>query len=101
MGDFIEKHIFPGGELVHLSRVSEHLAGGGLELVDAENLRPHCARTLWAWSEALERQLERARLLTDDATVRAYRLYLAGCAMCFERGWLSIYQLLAVRPDGP
>ncbi len=46
MGDFIEKHIFPGGELVHLSRVSEHLAGGGLELVDAENLRPHCARTL-------------------------------------------------------
>jgi cyclopropane-fatty-acyl-phospholipid synthase len=100
MGDFIEKHIFPGGELVHVSKVARGLSLGGLELLDAENLRPHYARTLWAWSEALERQLEPARALTNDATVRAYRLYLAGCAMSFERGWLSLYQLLASRPDG-
>ncbi|MBL0088819.1 MAG: class I SAM-dependent methyltransferase [Ideonella sp.] len=100
MGDFIEEHIFPGGELVHVSRVAQCLASGGLELVDAENLRPHYARTLWAWSDALERQLDRARELTNDATVRAYRLYLAGCAMSFERGWLSLFQLLATRPNG-
>jgi cyclopropane-fatty-acyl-phospholipid synthase len=100
MGHFIEKHIFPGGELVHVSRAAEALARGGLELLDAENLRPHYARTLWAWSDALEAQLERARALTTEATVRAYRLYLAGSAMCFERGWLSLYQLLAARPDG-
>ena len=37
---------------------------------------------------------------TSEATVRAYRMYLAGCAMSFERGWLSLYQLLAARP-GP
>jgi cyclopropane-fatty-acyl-phospholipid synthase len=100
MGDFIEKHIFPGGELVHVSRAAYSLAEGGLELLDAENLRPHYARTLWAWSAALERQLGRARALTNEATVRAYRLYLAGAAMCFERGWLSLHQLLAARPDG-
>jgi len=100
MGDFIERHIFPGGELVHVSNVARSLASGGLELVDAENLRPHYARTLWAWSDALEQQLDRARALTNEATVRAYRLYLAGCAMSFERGWLSLYQLLATRPDG-
>lgn len=99
MGDFIEKHIFPGGELVHVAQVAQSLAAGGLELLDAENLRPHYARTLWAWSDALERQLDTARGLTSDATVRAYRLYLAGSAMCFERGWLSLYQLLAARPD--
>jgi cyclopropane-fatty-acyl-phospholipid synthase len=99
MGDFIEKHIFPGGELVHVARAVEEMARCGLELVDAENLRPHYARTLWAWSDQLEHQLERARALTDDKTVRAYRLYLAGSAMCFERGWLSLYQLLAARPD--
>lgn len=99
MGDFIERHIFPGGELVHVSRAIEALAGSGLELVDAENLRPHYARTLWAWSDRLERELDRARALTDEATVRAYRLYLAGSALCFERGWLSLYQLLAMRPD--
>ncbi len=100
MGDFIEKHIFPGGELVHVSRVAQALAAGGLELVDAENLRPHYARTLWAWSEGLEGQLDQARALTNDATVRAYRLYLAGCAMCFERGWLALYQLLGAHADG-
>ena len=32
--------------------------------------------------------------------LRAYRLYLAGCAMSFERGWISLHQMLATRPDG-
>jgi cyclopropane-fatty-acyl-phospholipid synthase len=99
MGQFIERRIFPGGELVHVSHAAESLARSGLELLDAENLRPHYARTLWAWSDALEQQLARARMLTDETTVRAYRLYLAGSAMCFEHGWLSLYQLLAARPD--
>lgn len=99
MGRFIEKRIFPGGELVHVSQAAESLSRSGLELLDAENLRPHYARTLWAWSDALEAQLARAREFTSEATVRAYRLYLAGSAMCFERGWLSLYQMLAARPD--
>lgn len=100
IGDFIDRHIFPGGELVHVSRAAQALARGGLELVDVENLRPHYARTLWAWSTGLESQLDAARALTGDATVRAYRLYLAGSAMSFERGWLGLYQMLAARPDG-
>ena len=100
LSDFIEKHIFPGGELVHVSVAARGLALGGLEMLDAENLRPHYARTLWHWSDALESHLEHARALTDEATVRAYRLYLAGSAMSFERGWLALYQLLAARPDG-
>jgi len=65
-----------------------------------ENLRPHYARTLWEWSRSLEDQLPQARELVGESTLRAYRLYLAGSAMSFERGWLSIYQLLASRPDG-
>jgi cyclopropane-fatty-acyl-phospholipid synthase len=99
MGTFIEKHIFPGGELMHVTRAIEGLSRAGLELLDAENLRPHYARTLWAWSDNLEQHLDAARALTNEATVRAYRLYLAGSAMCFERGWLALYQLLATRPD--
>ena len=100
MGDFIEKYIFPGGELEHVSEVSKALAEGGLELLDAENLRPHYARTLWAWSDGLEAHLDQARAVTNERTVRAYRLYLAGCAMSFERGWISLFQLLASRPSG-
>lgn len=100
LGDFIDQHIFPGGELVHVSEVAHHMADGGLELLDAENLRPHYARTLWSWSDALEQRLDEAAALVSEPTLRAYRMYLAGSAMAFERGWLSIYQLLASRPDG-
>lgn len=100
LSEFIETHIFPGGELVHVSEQARSLSASGLELLDAENLRPHYARTLWDWSHALESQLDRARELAGEASVRAYRLYLAGSAMAFERGWLSLNQLLVSRPDG-
>jgi len=101
MGDFIERFIFPGGELTHISHVLRHLGQGGLEALDVENLRPHYARTLWAWSDGLEDQLDAARkILTGEQgerSLRAYRLYLAGCAMGFEQGWISLHQVLAQR----
>jgi cyclopropane-fatty-acyl-phospholipid synthase len=100
LGDFIEKYIFPGGELEHVSHVIEQTADAGLEPVDVESQRPHYAKTLWAWSDALEAQLDGARKLTTDTVLRAYRLYLAGSAMCFERGWLSLHQMLCARRTG-
>jgi cyclopropane-fatty-acyl-phospholipid synthase len=108
MGDFIGKYIFPGGELLHPSLVLRDLAVSGLEMVDVENLRPHYARTLWAWSDALEERLDEARAVLEKthgpdgggAVLRAYRLYLSGCAMCFEHGWIALHQILATRPDG-
>ncbi len=107
LGQFIQKYIFPGGELLHASKVLEEMALAGLETVDCENLRPHYARTLWHWSDALESRLDEA-LVTLKADrnssqaakiLRAYRLYLAGSAMCFEQGWLALHQMLATRPD--
>ena len=100
VGNFIERYIFPGGELVHASRVLEVMAEQGLEALDVENLRPHYARTLWAWSDRLEAQLDEARRIAGERVVRAYRLYLAGSAMGFERGWMALHQMLAARPDG-
>ncbi len=100
IGDFIERYIFPGGELLHLSHVLQVMADAGLEALDVENLRPHYARTLWAWSDALESQLEAARQVSADSVVRAYRLYLAGSAMSFEQGWISLHQMLAAHPSG-
>ena len=100
IGEFIERYIFPGGELLHLSRVLATMAEAGWEAVDVENLRPHYARTLWAWSDALEAHLPEARRLTTEAVVRAYRLYLSSSAMAFERGWISLHQVLAAKPSG-
>jgi cyclopropane-fatty-acyl-phospholipid synthase len=100
IGSFIERHIFPGGELLHVSHVLEAMADAGWEMLDVENLRPHYARTLWAWSDMLEAQLEPARALTSEAVLRAWRLYLAGSAIAFERGWMSLHQILAARPTG-
>lgn len=110
MGDFIEKYIFPGGELLHVTHVLRETAAAGLEMVDTENLRPHYARTLWAWSDALESQLDKAREVLKgsggrqgenaERILRAYRLYLAGSAMSFEQGWISLHQMLSTKPDG-
>lgn len=108
MGEFIGKYIFPGGELLHASLVLRHMATAGLEMVDTENLRPHYARTLWAWSDALEARLQEAQAVLEGThgpegagtVLRAYRLYLSGCAMTFEQGWIALHQMLATRPDG-
>lgn len=107
MGDFIEKYIFPGGELEHISTVLRDEARGGLEMVDTENLRPHYAKTLWAWSDGLESRLDEAREVLGrtlgpeqvERTLRAYRLYLAGSALAFEQGWIALHQVLAIRPQ--
>ena len=108
LGEFIERYIFPGGELLHVSQLLQHTAQAGLEMVDTENLRPHYARTLWAWSDALESQLDAARAMLvaqaglerGEKTLRAYRLYLAGTALGFEQGWMALHQMLSIRPDG-
>lgn len=103
MGEFIEKYIFPGGELTHVSNVLKAAASGGLESVDMENLRPHYARTLWAWSDMLEARLPEAMHILQGEqgarSLRAYRLYLAGCAMAFEQGWIELHQVLATTPS--
>lgn len=108
MGEFIGRYIFPGGELLHISAVLHDVGLAGLEMVDTENLRPHYARTLWSWSDALEAQLPQATAILReqagperaDKALRAYRLYLAGSAMGFERGWMALHQMLLTHPDG-
>ena len=100
LGDFMERYIFPGGELLHVSHVLGATSEAGLEAVDVESLRPHYAKTLWAWSDGLESHLAQARSVTSETVVRAYRLYLAGSASAFERAWISLHQMLCARRTG-
>lgn len=96
-GDFIDRYVFPDGELPHVSLAIRELSASGLELTDAESLRRHYARTLWLWSDAFEANLPKLVELAGEQRTRIWRMYLAGCAYAFAHGWLNIYQLQAVR----
>ena len=98
MGDFVEEYVFPGGELAHVSRVIEGLAAQGLEVVDGEALREHYARTLWHWVDRLESNADVARAEVGEEKFRVWRIYMAGSAHAFDRGWMSLWQLLAGKP---
>ena len=98
IGTFVDEYVFPGGELVHVSRVIREMATQGLETWDAECLRPHYAKTLWEWVARLEAKSARARELVGERRYRIWRIYMAGSAYAFERGWISIFQLLGVKP---
>ena len=98
MGDFVERYVFPGGELVHIAQVSEAMSRQNLECWDMECLRPHYAKTLWHWVERLEARQDEARRMVGEDRFRIWRIYMAGSAYAFERGWISVFQVLAARP---
>jgi cyclopropane-fatty-acyl-phospholipid synthase len=100
-GEFIEKYVFPHGELPHLSLVVKEMGAAGLEVMDVETLRLHYAKTLSHWSQRLEANLDAARAHSGDKRLRIWRVYLAGCAHAFERNWVTIQQVLAVKPQDP
>ncbi|SDS41325.1 C17 cyclopropane fatty acid synthase CfaB [Pseudomonas fuscovaginae UPB0736] len=97
-GDFIDRYVFPNGELPHLSMISAAVSEVGLEVVDVESLRLHYAKTLNQWSQRLENNLDAAARLVPEKALRIWRLYLAGCAYAFEKGWINLHQILAVKP---
>lgn len=98
-GDFIDRYVFPDGELPHVSLAIRELSQAGLELVDAESLRRHYALTCGHWSDAFERHIAELERLAGPQRARIWRVYLAGCAHAFAKGWINIYQLLAIRPE--
>ena len=98
IGEFVEDYVFPGGQLTHVSRVIEGMGREGLECVDAEALREHYAKTLWSWVDRLEANSDTARKEVGEERFRVWRIYMAGSAHAFDRGWLSLWQLLGGKP---
>ena len=100
-GRFIDRYVFPQGELPHIGTVLTTLQRGGLEPVDIENLRRHYARTLQCWSEAFEARTERLQSLVDDRTWRVWRMYLVGSQWAFEHDEIALFQVLCRRAGQP
>jgi cyclopropane-fatty-acyl-phospholipid synthase len=94
-GEFIDQLVFPGGEVPHISRVLYEVAGAGLEILDVEDLRPHYPKTLLHWVRRLEAERVRAIEAAGEQRYRIWRMYMAAMACAFDRGWLSVCQVLA------
>ena len=99
VSQFMDKYVFPNTELPNLHLIVREMATQNFEVYDVESLRPHYARTLALWSRRLEEQLDIARKLVGDKTVRVWRVYLAGSSHGFAQGWLNVYQVLASYQD--
>ncbi len=95
--DFMDKYVFPNGEIPHLWRLVREMAGQNLEVLDVENLRPHYAQTLIHWVRRLEAHKEEAVAMVGDKRYRIWAIYMAGCAYAFWRNWSALHQVLAVK----
>jgi len=95
--EYIERYVFPHGELPHVSLTLKEMCAAGLEPVDVENLRRHYALTLTHWAERFEAASEQLRQIAGDKRWRIWRMYLAGCAYAFGHEWMALHQILAVK----
>ncbi|MFL6153904.1 MAG: class I SAM-dependent methyltransferase [Ornithinibacter sp.] len=97
---FIDRYVFPDGELHPVATMVDVLESAGFEVRDVESLREHYAHTLRAWVANLEQHWDEAVRLSSPGRARIWRLYMAGSALAFQSNRLGVNQVLAVRP-GP
>src|SRR5215472_12457384 len=95
---FIDRYVFPDGELVPLHISLGAAERSGFEVRDVESFREHYALTLHHWVQRLETHAEEARRITGEATYRIWRLYMAASEHRFRSGQLNVYQMLLARP---
>ncbi|WP_017606110.1 SAM-dependent methyltransferase [Nocardiopsis alkaliphila] len=97
---FINRYVFPDGELEGPGRIQVAMNDNGFEIRHQENLREHYALTLRHWGANLERHWEEAVAEVGEGTARVWRLYMAGCVLGFERDVVQLHQILGVKLDG-
>ena len=96
--EFIDRYVFPDGELAPVGNTVSLLEQAGFEVRDLESIREHYALTLRAWVTNLERNWDEAVRLVTPARARIWRLYMAASAVAFEQNGIGVNQILAVRP---
>jgi cyclopropane-fatty-acyl-phospholipid synthase len=92
---FVNRYVFPDGELHEVGRVVSAIQRAGFEVRHVESLREHYALTLRRWVANLERNWAQAVAEAGEGRARVWRLYMAGSAINFEAGRTNIHQVLA------
>jgi cyclopropane-fatty-acyl-phospholipid synthase len=98
-GGFIDRYVFPDGELTGAGRIITEAQDAGLEVLHEENLRPHYAMTLRDWCANLVEHWDEAVAEVGLGTARVWGLYMAGSRLGFERNVVQLHQVLAVKVD--
>jgi cyclopropane-fatty-acyl-phospholipid synthase len=98
---FISRYVFPDGELHPVTDVMSAMQGTELEVRDVESLREHYPLTLRRWAANLSAHRAEAIAEVGEERERVWRLYLAACALAFEDGDITVYQVLAARSGAP
>ena len=98
-GGFIDRYVFPDGELTGSGRIITEMQNVGLEVMHEENLRHHYALTLRDWSANLVEHWDEAVAEVGLATAKVWGLYMAGSRLGFESNVVQLHQVLAVKID--
>ncbi len=99
-GSFIDRYVFPDGELTGSGKIISKLQDiGGMEVVHEENIRDHYAMTLRDWNRNLVEHWDEAVAEVGDGTARLWGLYMAGCRIGFERDIVQLHHVLATKLD--
>jgi cyclopropane-fatty-acyl-phospholipid synthase len=96
-GGFINRYVFPDGELEGVGKIISVLQDSGLEVRHEENFREHYARTCLAWSKNLDAHWDEAVAEVGEGRARVWRLYLAGSSLGFDQRRIELHQVLAVK----
>ncbi len=98
-GAFIDRYVFPDGELTGSGTIITAAEDAGFEVMHAENLRMHYARTLAHWNDNLVEHWDACVEEVGIGTARVWGLYMAACRVGFERNEVQLAQVLGVRVD--
>lgn len=96
---FINRYVFPDGELEGPGYVQMQMNDAGFEIRHQENLREHYARTLTGWCRNLDEHWDEAVAEVGEGTARVWRVYMAGCVLGFNQNWIQLHQTLGVKLD--
>jgi cyclopropane-fatty-acyl-phospholipid synthase len=96
-GGFIDRYVFPDGELTGSGRIITEMQDVGFEVLHEENLRQHYAMTLRDWCANLVAHWDEAVEEVGLGTARVWGLYMAGSRVGFEHNAIQLHQVLGVK----
>jgi len=98
-GAFIDRYVFPDGELIGSGTIVTAVEDAGLEVQHHENIRVHYAKTLAAWCKNLEDNWDACVAEVGEGTARVWGLYMAGSRLGFERNEIQLHHVLATKTE--